>query len=211
MFLAIPYSFMNFRALLITATCLFAIASSTLAESLPADHPTAAIVKQYLEAVVKQDWKTAADMLLPVSLERRRTQMIASIKNSNTMTEEAAKLNMLGVKDTGELEKMTPQQAYVADREAVHQRMKISPENLKRKQETLKITILGLVSEEGGKIIHAVVRTKQDTTEVTIEELLLISLTVDKADAKKWHIVPDMQQAITTPLAAAAAATSLPK
>ena len=113
MFLAIPSSFMNFRALLTTAICLFAIASSTLAESLPADHPTAAIVKQYLEAVVKQDWKTAADMLLPVSLERRRTQMVASIKNSNTMTEEAAKLNMLGVKDTGELEKMTPQQARI--------------------------------------------------------------------------------------------------
>ena len=69
------------------------------------------------------------------------------------MTEEAAKLNMLGVKDTGELEKMTPQQAYVADREAVHQRMKISAENLKRKQETLKINILGLVSEEAGKIV----------------------------------------------------------
>lgn len=210
MFLAIPYSFMNFYALLTTVTCVFAIASSTLAESLPADHPTALIVKQYLEAVVKQDWKTAADMLLPVSLERRRTQMVAAIKNSSTMTEEAAKMNMLGIKDISELEKMSPQQAYVADREAVHERIKITPENLKKKQETLKINILGLVSEESGKIVHAVVRTKQDTTEVTIEELLLISLAVDKADTKKWHIVPDMQQAITTPLAGAAAATTAP-
>ncbi|WP_156345100.1 hypothetical protein [Verrucomicrobium spinosum] len=160
----------------------------------------------YLEAVVKQDWKTASTMLLPVSLERRKTQMINSVKNSTTMTEEAAKLNMLGVKDVAELQKMTPQEAYVADRAAVHSRMKVSPETIKKKQETLKINILGLVSEEEGKIVHAVVRTRQETTDVAIEELLLISLTQDKLDTKKWHVVPDMQQPITTPLAAAKAA-----
>ncbi|WP_038171896.1 hypothetical protein [Verrucomicrobium sp. BvORR106] len=197
---------MNLRAFLASAAVALLFTAGIRAENLPLDHPTAKVVNAYLEAVVKQDWKTASTMLLPVSLERRKTQMITSVKNSTTMTEEAAKLNMLGVKDVAELQKMTPQEAYVADRAAVHSRMKVSPETIKKKQETLKINILGLVSEESGKIVHAVVRTRQETTDVAIEELLLISLTQDKLDTKKWHVVPDMQQPITTPLAAAKAA-----
>lgn len=196
---------MNLRAFLASAAVALLFTAGIRAENLPLDHPTAKVVNAYLEAVVKQDWKTASTMLLPVSLERRKTQMINSVKNSTTMTEEAAKLNMLGVKDVAELQKMTPQEAYVADRAAVHSRMKVSPETIKKKQETLKINILGLVSEETGKIVHAVVRTRQETTDVAIEELLLISLTQDKLDTKKWHVVPDMQQPITTPLAAAKA------
>lgn len=191
---------MTFRALLSTIACTIAFALSARAENLPANHPTASVVKKYLEAVVKQDWTTAADMLLPASLERRRVQMVAAVKNSPTMTEEAAKLSLLGVKDVKDLEKMTPQEAYVADRNAVHKRMKVAPETLQKKQDTLKIDILGLISEQEGKIAHALVRTKQDTTEVSIEELLLISLTQDKEDKSKWLVVPDMQQPITTPL-----------
>lgn len=198
---------MNFRAILAITGLSLALTLQAPAENLPADHPTSALVTKYLEAVVKQDWKTASDMLLPASLERRRLQMIAAVQNSPTMTDEAAKLAMLGVKDIKELEKMTPQEAYIADRSAVHKRLKVDDKDLKRKQETLKINILGLVPEESGKIVHALVRTKQDTKDVNIEELLLISLTQDKTDAKKWHIVPDMQQPITTPLKAAAPAT----
>lgn len=170
------------------------------AENKPVDHPAAAIVKSYLEAVVKQDWKAAAELLLPSSLERRKEQMILAIKNSSTMTEEAAKLNMLGVKDVKDLEALSPQAAYIVDRKSVHDRMKIPDEVLKRKIETLKINILGLCPEEDGKIMHAVVRTKQETIDTLIEELLLISLIQDKADTKKWLVVPDMQQPLTTPL-----------
>lgn len=194
---------MNLRALFVSTALAFLAAIPIQAETVPADHPSVKVVNEYLEAVVKQDWKVASSMLLPVSLERRKNQMIASVKNSTTMTEEAAKLNMLGVKDIAELQKMSPQDAYVADRAAVHSRMKVSPDTLKKKQESLKINILGLVSEEEGKIVHALVRTKQDTMDLSIEELLLISLTQDRTDMKKWHVVPDMQQPITTPLAGA--------
>lgn len=175
-------------------------ATSLSAQSKQADHPASAIVKSYLEAVVKQDWKSAAEMLLPSSLERRKEQMILAVKNSSTMTEEAAKLNMLGVKDVKELEALSPQAAYVVDRKAVHERMKIPEDALKRKIDTLKINILGLCPEEEGKIMHAVVRTKQETPDTLIEELLLISLIQDKDSAKKWLVVPDMQQPLTTPL-----------
>lgn len=191
---------MNFRNVSRIAALATCFALSAAAESLPSDHITADITRKYLEAVVKQDWKSAADMLLPASLERRRAQMVDAIKKSTTMTEEAAKLSLLGVKDIKDLEKMSPQDSYVADRDAVHKRMKLSPEAIKKKQETLKIDLLGIISEDQGRIVHVLVRTKQDTTDVTIEELLLISLTQDKEDKNKWFVVPDMQQPITTPL-----------
>jgi hypothetical protein len=197
---------MTFRPLHASIFCALAFLTRASAENLPLDHPTAAKATKYLEAVVKQDWKAAAEMLLPASLERRRVQMIGAVKNSTTMTEEAAKLSLLGVKDVRELEKMTPQEAYVADRDAVHKRMKLTPDAIKKKQDTLKISILGLISEDEGRIVHALVRTKQDTTEVNIEELLLISMAQDKDDKAKWLIVPDMQQPITTPLKSAAPA-----
>ncbi len=191
---------MKLRSLILITAFSFVFNLGARAETLPETHPTAAVVKKYLEAVVKQDWKTAAAMLLPSSLERRHSQMIASIQNSETMTLEAAKLNMLGIKDVKELEKMSPQDAYVLDRKAVHDRMKITPEILKRKSETLKINILGLISEEDGKIVHALIRTKQETLDTDIAELLLISVVQDKDDAKKWLVAPDMQNPMSTPL-----------
>jgi hypothetical protein len=188
------------RPLLIAATLLFCAATTVSAENAPLDHPAVALVKGYLEAIVRQDWKDASEMLLPSALERRRQKVAAAIKNSSTMTEEAAKLNMLGIKDVRELEKMSPQEAYILDRKAVHDRMKISPETLKRKIDTLKIKIIGVASEEDGKVVHVVVRTSQETEETLIEELLLISAAQDRDNPKKWLIVPDMQEPMTTPL-----------
>jgi hypothetical protein len=205
---------MTFRPFYAFVGCALTLAASVRAENLSLDHPTASVAKKYLEAVVKQDWKTASTMLLPASLDRRRLQMIAAVKSSPTMTEEAAKLSLLGVKDIRDLEKMTPQEAYIADRDAVHKRMKLTDEAVKRKQETLKITVLGVISESEGTIVHVLVRTKQNTLvqngqgpgEVSIEELLLISMVQDKEDKDKWLVVPDMQTPITTPVNAAPAA-----
>lgn len=196
---------MSLRSFLL-ATALFVTASRAwCADAIPPDHASAKLVKAYLENVVKQDWNAASEMLLPTSLERKKAQMIDIIKSSRTMTEEQAKLRLLGVKDLREVEKMTAQAAYIADRKAVHEmdeRMKITPEVLKRKTETLNINILGLVPEDDGKIVHAVVRTRQETLDASIEELLLISVVQDRSDSKKWYVAPDMQVPITLPLKA---------
>jgi hypothetical protein len=201
---------MNFRAIIATLGIALAISLPAPAENLPADHPATGLVKSYLETVAKQDWKTVSAMLQPTFLERRRLSLINNVKNSETMSVEATKLAMLGVKDIKDLERMTPQEAFIADREAVHKRMKVSPEDLKKKQDTLKINVLGLVPEDGGKIVHALIRTTQDTTKVKIEELLLVSLVQDKEDSKKWFIVPDMQQPIATEIGGAAKPAAAP-
>ena len=173
-------------------------------ENVPIDHPSAAVVKAYLTAVVAQDWKAAASMLMPTSLERKQKETIAIVKMAPTMTEERQMLEKLGAKDISDLEKMSAQDFYIADRVAVHQKMNISDEVRKKKQESLQIKVVSLGGEDENRILHAVVRTSQETTDAKIEELFLISLIQDKDSKDKWLIVPDMMRPITTPLKGAA-------
>lgn len=196
------------RALATLAAFIALTPWSVRGENIPLDHPAAEIVKKYLGAVVAQDWAAASSMLLPTSLERKQRETIAIVKMAPTMTEENAMLEKLGAREIRDLEKMTPQEFYVADRHAVHQKMNMSPEVKKRKQETLKIEVLGLAGEDENRVLHATVRTSQETLDAKIEELFLISLVQDKDDKNKWLIVPDMMRPITTPLKGAAASAS---
>lgn len=190
----------RFVSLAVFASVLLVQVPSVLAENLPATHPTAAIVKEYLTAVVNQDWNKAGTMLAVPSLEKKLQETVSVIKMAPTMTEEAAMLGKLGVKDLAELEKMSPTAFYAAERTAVHQRMSMDPAVLAKKKETLKINIIGLAGEDGDKIVHAVVRTSQETLKEKIQELFLISLQQDEKDTKKWVIVPDMMRPLAEKL-----------
>jgi hypothetical protein len=171
------------------------------AEPLPLDHECAGLVKKYLTAVVEQDWKTAADMIISESLERRQRETVGIIKAAPTMTDEAAMLQGYNAKDYKELEKMTPQEFYVVDRNAWHQKLKIAPETMKRKKETLKINILSVAAEPDKKYVHVVVRTSQETLTDKIEELFLISFVPNPKNAKAWLIAPEMKdRPVITPL-----------
>lgn len=195
--------FLRFHIRALAATALLLLTQTGRAENLPASHPTAAFVKEYLTAVVNQDWEKAGSMLAVPSLEKKLQETISVIKMAPTMTEEAAMLGKLGVKDLAELEKMSPTAFYAAERAAVHQRVNADPAVLARKKETLKINIIGLAGEEGDKIVHAVVRTSQETLKEKIQELFLISLQRDEKDEKKWVIVPDMMRPVAEKLAGA--------
>ena len=183
------------------ALSFLAVAGNSFAAQLPLDHPVAGLVKKYLQCVVSQEWETAASLLLPSSLERKQKETVAIIKTAPTMTEEAAMLERWGVTDISQLEKMTPQQFYITDREVFHKRVNASPEVTKRKQETLKIDVLGIVEEKDKGFVHATVRTSQETLTDRIEELFLISFVQDKDDKNKWLIWPEMKdRPIVTPL-----------
>ncbi|MCW0217349.1 MAG: hypothetical protein OJI67_03405 [Prosthecobacter sp.] len=180
------------------ALSFLAMAGSSWAGQLPLDHPCAAMVKKYLESVVAQDWKTASVMLLPSSLERKQKETIAIIKTAPTMTEEAQMLERFGVKEIRDLEVLTPQEFYITDRTAWHKRVNAAPEVTKKKQDTLKVDVLGLVEEKDKNYVHATVRTSQETLTDRIEELFLISF-VKEGD--KWLIWPEMKdRPIITPL-----------
>ncbi len=184
------------------ATSLLSLAALPLhAEPLPQDHPCAALVKKYLAAVVLQDWKTASKMLVSASLERRQRETVNVIKTAPTMSDEEAMLAGYNVKGVSELERMTPQEFYQADREAWHKKLRITPEATKRKQETLKIVVLGLVQEKDKGYVHATVRTSQETLTDKIEELFLISFVPDPTDPKNFLISPEMKdRPVITPL-----------
>jgi hypothetical protein len=188
---------------------LFCIASALIlsfqapesrAENLPMNHPTAELVKTYLTAVVNQDWEKAGSMLALPSLQKKLQETVSIIQMAPTMTEEAAMLAKLGVKDLAELQKMSPTAFYAAERAAVHQRIGADPAVMAKKKETLKINIIGLAGEEGDRIVHAVVRTSQETLKEKIQELFLISLEKDAEDGKKWLIVPDMMRPVAEKL-----------
>ncbi len=175
-----------------------AFASVSHSAPLPADHPCGELVKKYLTCVVNQEWKTAASLLQPTSLERKQKETIAIIKTAPTMTEEQSMLERFGVKEIRDLEKLTPQEFYIMDREAWHKRINAAPEVTKRKQETLKIEVLGLVEEKDKGYVHATVRTSQETLTDRIEELFLISF-VKQGDG--WTISPEMKdRPLITPL-----------
>jgi hypothetical protein len=188
---------------------LFCIASALIlsfqapesrAENLPMNHPTAELVKTYLTAVVNQDWEKAGSMLALPSLQKKLQETVSIIQMAPTMTEEAAMLAKLGVKDLAELQKMSPTAFYAAERAAVHQRIGADPAVMAKKKETLKINIIGLAGEEGDRIVHAVVRTSQETLKEKIQELFLISLEKDADDGKTWLIVPDMMRPVAEKL-----------
>ncbi len=184
------------------AVSLLSLAALPLqAEPLPLDHPCAALVKKYLTAVVQQDWKTASAMLVPSSLERRQRETVNIIKSAPTMSDEENMLAGYNVKGVSELEKMSPQEFYQVDREAWHKKLKLTPEATKRKQETLKVIVLGLVQEKDKGYVHATVRTSQETLTDKIEELFLISFITDPANPKNYLISPEMKdRPVITPL-----------
>jgi hypothetical protein len=178
----------------------FAFAGAAISAPLPPDHPCSDLVKKYLTCVVNQDWKTAANLLQASSLERKQKETIAIIKTAPTMSEEQAMLERFGVKEIRELEKLTPQEFYIMDREAWHKRINAAADVTKRKQETLKIDVLGLVEEKEKGYVHATVRTSQETLTDRIEELFLISF-IKQGDS--WTISPEMKdRPLITPLEA---------
>lgn len=197
--------FSRIRPVLCLALGIAALSTGARAENLPQTHPTVDLVKKYFELVVDQDWKTAAKMIRPASIERKKRETLAIIRSAPTMSEEAAMLGKLGVKDVKELEKMTPEQFYVADRESFHSPSKTNEDVQKQKKKSLKITVLGVIGEQDGKVAHLAVRTSQDVVDQRINELFFISFMQDEKDPKSWLIVPDMQRPVTEPLGNAAA------
>ena len=77
-----------------------------------------------------------------------------------------------------------------------------------QKKSSLKIEVLGVIGEQGGKVAHLAVRTSQDVIDQRINELFFISFIQDEKDPTKWLIAPDMQRPVTEPLGGAAAPAS---
>jgi hypothetical protein len=179
---------------------------ASMGSSLPMTHPTVELVKQYFRHVVNEDWKAAAAMLKPSSIERKKRRMIEIIKRTRTITEETEMLSRLGVKDIREVEAMTVADFYAAERKGLSDRNDETTETIrKQKQESLKVNVLGIIGENKDTMAHLAVRTSQQVMDQQIDELIFLSFEQDPTDSKKWYIVPDMQLPVNTPIAEKAA------
>lgn len=177
------------------------VSGSAKADNLPMTHPTVDLVKKYFRYVIEQNWREAAKMIRPSSIERKKKETLAIIKSAPTMSEEAAMLGRLGVKDLKELEKMSVEDFYIADRQSFQRPQSATNEDVqKQKRESLKVNVLGVVGEQDNKIIHLVVRTSQEVIDQRIDEIFFISFTQDEVDGSKWVIAPDIQRPVTEPL-----------
>lgn len=169
--------------------------------ALPMSHPTVELVNQYFRHVVNEDWKAAATMLKPASIERKKRRMIEIIKRTRTISEETEMLARLGVKDIREVEAMTVEDFYAAERRGLTARNDETTEAIrKQKQASLKVTVLGVIGENKDTVAHLAVRTSQQVLDQQIDELIFLSFEQDPTDKKKWYIVPDMQLPVNTPL-----------
>jgi hypothetical protein len=176
------------------------------AENLPIDHPSVAAVKSYLGYITEHNWKEASKMMKPASVEKKRAEIIATLKNAPTMSDEEALLAKFGVKNVKELEAMPLEEFYAAERNVLHGRgREITPELIKKKRDSLKITVLGVAGENDRKSTHVVLRTYQevsskDNQDIALDELIFISTSNENG---KWLIVPDSQRPNVTTLKSA--------
>lgn len=181
-------------------TALALATGAAKADNLPMTHPTVDLVKKYFRYVIEQNWREAAKMIRPSSIERKKRETLAIVKSAPTMSEEAAMLGRLGVKDLKELEKMSVEDFYIADRQSFQRPQSANEEVQKQKRESLKVNVLGVVGEQDNKIVHLVVRTSQEVIDQRIDEIFFISFTQDETDSSKWVIAPDIQRPVTEPL-----------
>ena len=202
--------FMFKTSLCLAAVSLFLALPGASAQTSVPDHPTVALVNTYFKHVVDEDWKAAAAMLSPASLERKKIKALELVKRAPTMTAESEMLGQLGVKELKDLEAMSATDFYAAERSGVARKDEKSEAIRKQKQESLKVNVLGVILEQKGAIAHLAVRTSQAVLDKQIEELIFISFQQDEADKTKWFIVPDMQMPVTTPLPGAEGAAAAP-
>lgn len=179
---------------LLAVLCLWM--TPRLAADTP-EHPAAAVVTEYLTAVVGQEWKAAAEHVALDALQRRQAQFVEAVQTSPTIDIERARLEGLGVRDLEELRRMSPREFYERERDAMHRPLNVTPATLERKKESLKVSFIAVV-EEGDDVAHALVRTSQETLDTVIEEMLV--LTLEKQSDNAWRVVPDAQRPIIQPL-----------
>lgn len=156
------------------------------------------VTQDYVKAVVAQDWKKCADMLLPRALERKKEETVNFIKNSSTMEIESARLAVYGLRKVEELVSMSGQEFYVRERSAVQ--TGAGNAGADKQLATLKIEVLATGKEEEGSFVHVVVRTHREAGEMRIHELTLVSLLQDPTNKDKWFIVPDTQLPVVQPI-----------
>ncbi|MBE7495304.1 MAG: serine/threonine protein kinase [Verrucomicrobiaceae bacterium] len=149
---------------------------SRLTVSLQNPQLASPMINSYFTAIVNEDWQSASRVILPSALAERRLEAINRIQSAPTMSEETALLQKLGANSLGELQKLTPEEFYIRDRQSYHAGISVTDLDKDKKKNSLRVMIIGIAEEKERNYQHVVVRTYMETTTTGISELFLISL-----------------------------------
>lgn len=159
-------------------------------------HPSAKVVRDYLQLVLQRQWNQSANLVEPDSLKQLHADFLRRLKAAPTMDDEQEMTRRVGKETFTEVENMTPLAFYTAYHEGLQERWKVSPEVIKKVRDSLTVRLLSL-AEEDPDHVHILVRTKHSNDKAIIENLELISLI--KQDSA-WKVALNEQAPRITPL-----------
>ncbi|MFP6874721.1 MAG: hypothetical protein VCA55_14560 [Verrucomicrobiales bacterium] len=158
-------------------------------------HPATIVTFEYLRNAMGQDWRKAAALLDPASLESLKTRYIVRIKASATIDDEITLVRRLDCNNLREVEKLNASEFYIRYHEGIQKRFSINQEKLKKILDSLAVKLLSLAEETVGskEYCHILVRTRHSNGDKQISALDLVSLL--KVDGK-WKVTTNAQEPV---------------
>jgi hypothetical protein len=166
------------------------------AGNLSDDHPAVAIALDYVNYVSRSRYEVAALQIKPDYLEDQVRKYVRAVRSTASIETEEAMLRRMGVERIRDIEEMGGMQFYVAYQQALDRERKLTPATRARMEESFRSELLGGVSESQ-TVAHAVIRTRRETLNAVISELLVVSLELIDG---KWLIAPEYQELSMKPL-----------
>jgi len=142
------------------------------------EHPATQVTFGYLRNAMGQDWKKAAALIEPASLESLKERYINRIKASSTIDEEIAHVRRLDCANLKEVEGLAALDFYVRYHQGVQKRFDVDQAKLNEILATLEVKLMSLAEEnvDGSKLTHILVRTRHNNGDRQISALDLVSL-----------------------------------
>jgi len=170
---------------------------SALAQTPATDHPAVKVVNDYLGMILTRQWKKSADIVDDASMKVLKDDYVGRTKLARTIDDEEAMVKRVGKSTLEEVEKMSPREWYAAYNDGLRQKYQVEDDKLAEIRRTIKLKTMSIAEDEGGKVVHILVKATYSTGEAAIERLDLTTL---RNNAGKWQVVLDGQSPKITPL-----------
>ncbi len=157
------------------------------------EHPATQVTFGYLRSAMGQNWKKAAGLIEPASLESLKGRYIMRIKASATLDEEIAHVRRLDCANLKEVESLAATDFYIRYHKGVQKRFSVDQAKLDQILATLAVKLLSLAEEkvESRDYCHILVRTRHSNGDKQISALDLVSLLKIDGD---WKVTLNAQE-----------------
>jgi hypothetical protein len=198
-----------FISALLGAAALAAAAPRAIAQAPApaANHPAVKVVNDYLGMILTRQWKKSADIVDDASIKTLKDDYVGRIKQARTIDDEEAMVRRVGKATLEEVEKMSAREWYAAYNDGLRERYKVEEEKLAEIRKTISLKTMSIAEDEGGKVVHILVKASYSTGDTAIERLDLTTL---RNNGGKWQVVLDGQSPKITALKPGGSAAPAP-